>query len=389
MPYDLPMDKQHSQSVEVKTEYQQLYKGRYPEGLDLSPNSSMHNYIVDRVMERARRSKTVMANRYDSWREIDHIMTAYVKLDEAERLVRGNDPRKPASLVIPIAYASREVILTYETSAFLDELPYFRYVNQGPEDVVGTALLEKVIEAQNRQMKVALGLYTQLSDGWTYGIGPAHIPWRKKFGRSRKMQDVGFNSFLTGDRTITGQREVAEEELMFEGNAVQSIDPYLYLPDTAVPAHLHQEGEFSAYVEPSTRTKLLSEERHNERMFNVRYVDPRGTRSVLATDQSGRGTRTGMVDLWSRTASSSGGADVVWMWIDLVPSEWVDTAGTRLGPGDYPEKWLFGIAGDTVCIMAGPANLDHNMYPTTCACFAMIYAVSHMNCSLRSRAFAA
>lgn len=243
MPYVVTGEGQYQYTAgELKNRHLALYKDRYPNGLDLSPGSQMHDFIVAQVMHRARHSKTIMSNRYKSWKEIDHVMTAYVKLDDAEKDVIGVDSRKPTSLVIPIAYAIREVLLTYATSAFLDELPYFRYNWTGPEDAVGTILLEMVIANQNRKYKVGLDLYTQFQNGWTYGVGPLVIEWNKKYHKKRSFEDFGYNSVLYNRYVSLGRQETTQDALRYEGNLFTPIDPYMYLPDPSVPAHKIQIG---------------------------------------------------------------------------------------------------------------------------------------------------
>jgi hypothetical protein len=50
-------------------------------------------------------------------------------------------------------------------------------------------------------------------------------------------------------------------------------------------------------------------------------------------------------------------AHVIWQYITLIPKKW------GLGNSEYPEKWLFGLAGDAVIIQARRQGLRHNRYP--------------------------
>lgn len=73
----------------------------YPEGLNLRPDSDLHKKLVNKIYNRARESSFEMKKRYDSWRSIDHSLTAYVPLDDAERITKQKDTRKPVSIVVP------------------------------------------------------------------------------------------------------------------------------------------------------------------------------------------------------------------------------------------------------------------------------------------------
>ena len=137
------------------------YKYNYPNGLDLRPGSELHNMIVDNVLEYAQTSYGVMKCRHPYWKEIDHKLTAYITLDDAEEIVKDKDPRKPVSVVVPYSYATLETILTYFVSVFLDD-PIFRYEGFTSEDKIGAILLEKVVELQCIRNKVGLALHTQL-----------------------------------------------------------------------------------------------------------------------------------------------------------------------------------------------------------------------------------
>jgi hypothetical protein len=47
------------------------YDYKYPEGLDLRPGSTLHESIVDNVLEYAQASYDIMKLRHPYWKEID------------------------------------------------------------------------------------------------------------------------------------------------------------------------------------------------------------------------------------------------------------------------------------------------------------------------------
>lgn len=336
--------------------YNKTFSYKYPLRLDIRPGSKLHNKIVREVMTRARESNTIMSARYSSWKEIDEVLTAYISPDEKERVLKQSDARKPVSIVVPQQYAIMEILLTYLTAAMLEE-PIFRYEGVGPEDVYGAILLERLIAQQAYYSKMGLSLHTALRDNCAYGLAACAPIWTvEKSIVTRKKQSI-FDTILGRE----GTRKTSEEVTTFEGNRIETIDPYLFLPDVSVPIDRASEGEYIGWITRRTIVSLLKEERNNESIFNARYIAlSDGATSVLNNSQSGRNTRTG-ID--STMTSRSKLADTIYMYIDIIPRDWGLPGGPFNVNGEYPETWLFGVTGDTIVTTCQRLNLNHGKKP--------------------------
>ncbi len=343
---------------------QQIYSGTdlgyvYPRGKDLKPGSPLHQRLVTEVYARAREASNEMSKRYSSWRLIDESLTAYIDLDSVEEVIKDADSRKPVSIVVPYTYATLETLLTYFVMAFLDN-PIFRYEGTEPDDMLGAIMLEKVIDQNCQHAKVGLNLHTMFRDSFSYGFGIVHPTWEKKWGYKTEIAPTGFLSQVWGTFINTGVRKQRRDVVLYEGNALMNIDPYLYLPDPNVPVHTPQKGEYVGWVEPTNYMALLQEEQVSQGdIFNVRYLKGSGTSGTSVFNQSrqdsGREVKSGTTS--SPNAPSTNPVDVIYMYITIIPKDW------GLGEEVYPEKWLFGLAADKVIIKAKPLGLDHNMYP--------------------------
>lgn len=327
------------------------YQYDYPDGLDFKPGSKLHDKIRDEILDRAIHSASIMSNRHSSWGETDEFLTGFKLTDEEEEKVQNKDPRKPVSIVFPYSYAILETMLSYLTAAFLQD-PFFRYEGNGPEDVIGAILLEKVVQQHCVKNKIAINLHTMLRDGLAYGIGPVYPYWDTKIGRVRRRvtYDDG-----TGN-PIYGVEEL-DNQLLYEGNALRNIDPYLVLPDVNVPITEMQRGEYWGWLERTNYNLLLAEEQGDDDLFNVKYLKHlKGHRSaVYSDDPSGRSIRTGMTkDPYSAHTHV---VDLIPMYLRIVPKEW------NLSDKETPEKWLFILANDAIIIKATPAGFDHDMFP--------------------------
>ena len=329
----------------------------YPDGLNLKPGSELHKKLKNEILRRARASYNVISNRYDSWRRIDQTLTGYIPLSDAEETLKSKDSTKPVSIIFPYSYAVMETILTYMTMAFLQN-PILRYEGVDSSDTIGAMLLEKVIAHHCYRNKVGLAVHTLLRDSLAYGVGAAAPYWKVQYGKKA----VTKNDFTLDDfgNPVAGEPyKVMEDGVLFEGNALENIDPYTYLPDPGVASHRIQDGEFYGWYERSNIMSLLRDEKGNEDMFNVKYLRALRSRtsSLFSSEQSDRGKRSGIDKMQTRrlTEDVTNPVDIIKMCIDLIPKDW------NLGDSDYPETWFFALAADEVIIEARPLDTYHGM----------------------------
>src|SRR5690606_33783004 len=142
-------------------------------------------------------------------------------------------------------------------------------------------------------------------------------------------------------------------EVLFEGNKLINIDPYLALPDPNVAAHEVQEGEFFGWIDEAVLSGLLREESGpRSDLFDIKYLRELG--GNLTSTLRHRGARNKREDDRPHMTRPVG---IVYMFIDLIPDEW-DLPG-----GDMPSGWLFGVAADKILVKAQPLNLAHGKVP--------------------------
>lgn len=331
------------------------YDYEYPGGLDLKPGSDFHNRLKNTIWQKARESNSEMSNRYDSWNEVDRVLTVYIAATDAEKVIQEKDDAKPVSIVFPYSYSILESLLTYLTMAFFQD-PLFKYEGVGPEDIRGAMLMEQVIRLHCIKTKVPLAIHTVLRDSLAYGIGIGVPGWEVKYGR-KKVQSTTISESEAG--IIENNDSDFVDSMLFEGNKLSSVSPYMFLPDPSVSAHDIQSGEFVGWMVRDNLMNLLSEEGSgHSRLFNVKYLKGlKERRSTLAIDQSDRNLKSrGGGDIRD-ALSETNPVDVIYMYVNLIPAD------NELGRNEYPEKWLFGLASDEVIVSAERIDYAHNMYP--------------------------
>jgi hypothetical protein len=207
-------------------------------------------------------------------------------------------------------------------------------------------LLEMVVDLHCNKNKVPLNVHTALRDNFGYGIAIVIPEWVRRYGRKPIRGDMVTQSQLGTQTTQTIQW--SEKDLLFEGNALSNIDPYMWLPDPSVSSVDIQKGEFVGWVDRTNYMALLSEEAEpDSRLFNVKYLKTRkDKRSTLALDQSDRQLKHGGSTEINRSMTDTvNPVDRIRMYITLIPKDW------QLSTYEYPEKWYFELAADDVIIV--------------------------------------
>lgn len=332
------------------------YDYRYPDGLNLKPGSELHNFIVDQVMQRARKSRLIMSRRHEEWRTIDKNLRAYVPTKDIEGNKSG--PRHFPTIVMPHSYATLETLLTYMSASFLQD-PIVKYEGVGPEDAFGAELLTHLIAKHSHKFAHGLTLHTQWRDGFAYGIGAVAPTWTREMGYKTIKESTGFTDWVRGLFIKTGERRARSAwTTLYEGNNLINIDPYRILADPNTSAHEVQDAEFFGWIDRGNVFELLNRERtQTDHIFNAKYLRHFQPVSHIDTDGGRRGGRykDEGIDVKNNPC------DTIWMYIDIIPFEW------DLGKSKYPEKWFFGVSGDKVLITAMPLGMNHNMTPV-CVC---------------------
>jgi len=332
----------------------------YPNGLDLKPGSDFHRFIRNKIWERARESRNEMSKRFASWNEIDRVLTAYIPATDDEEDIVAKDSSKPISIVFPYSYSMLEALLTYVSMAFFQD-PIFQFEGVEDDDTIGAALMEMVIRLHCIKNKVQLNIHTAVRDSFGYGIGVAIPDWVRKYGKKA----VKSTSAIESELGVSELQEVRYvDELLYEGNCLSNVEPYMFLPDPSVSSVDIQKGEFVGWIDRDNYMNMLSEESQPDtKLFNVKYLASRkDKRSTLALDQSERESRYGGSDRLSRDNSQIvNPTDNIKMYINVIPKDW------KLSERETPEKWFFQLSADDVVTSCYPAEHNHGMYPVAVA----------------------
>ena len=120
--------------------------------------------------------------------------------------------------------------------------------------------------------------------------------WIKRYGMKPIRSSVSTQSELgTSNEDFTN----FVHGLIFEGNDLSNIDPYLWLPDPSVSSDHIQDGEYLGWIDRDNYMNMLSEESQSDSgIFNVRYLRKKGDKRSRIKDSNREDpNRHGLLDI--------------------------------------------------------------------------------------------
>lgn len=321
----------------------------YPEDLDLKPGSELHDTIVAFVTELASASHNVLTSRHQTWKQIDDMVTMFVRPTFYEEALKQEDSKQPISIVLPMSFANLQIMMTFAVGTLLED-PILKFKPVDSKDVVGAYLHQELVNQQLLRNGCLLELHTAIRNCMCYGISPLVLFWDRQF---KNVTRRGNGMFDTGLTAMAGP--IRERRLTFEGNRVAAADPYVMLLDLSAGTNNFQASRFFGFVETTNLYDLLGREAEQDSgLFNVKYLrggDKWNSKFSMFSERQ----KSQSKNFAARNMMMP--VDVVWMYVKIIPAE--------LGMGDsrLPELWLVGIAGDNVVVYMDRLDLDHDMIP--------------------------
>lgn len=347
----------------------------YHNKLDLRPGSLMSTLIVDEIVARANEASRVRRLDHDRMREMDNIMTGFIALDEKERIRQNRDPRKPVSIVLPVTYAAGDTIHTQILSLLSAQDELHRLTGRSQEDLIGAALLEKLLLSSSQKYGELAIRSTAVWDFLKYGFAATCSTFHQDWAFRTVQKPVTIVDPYTGEEQPTGDTERTQIPwLRFEGAKTYNIDPYLLLTDPNCAIHEVNDMEYIGYDSLTNRMALLALEQNNSNWVNARYLgmamgqegnfinDRIRSAYPAAGGDNVQGRRKGSL----QTEAKLSAVGLLCLYVTLIPREWyVEEKGhtTYLGPEEYPVKYMVAISGDRIIHYCKPFDEDHQEYP--------------------------
>ena len=319
-----------------------------------------HKLIVEYLTSRLKDSEDAMGKFYDRWRDNERMMQAYIELpDEQRSLDRNNKSNKPAkavNIVVPYAFATISTIITYLIQTFAGRRPIFTVTSYKSSTSMSSQNMETILQYQADHNRFIKHLFQFLSDSQVYGVGIFKVIWEVD-----KAKRTVVNSSNTSGETLgvdlSTKTKARVEKIVYEGNKISTIDPFMFRPDPRVPmCEVNKRGEYVFWGEYQGMHWLKTQAKQG--IFKYVNEINNDQSPHLAGIVSDRNLRAGGESNPSRTAGTGKGYKLVEQGtIEIIPK----TLG--LGKEDYPVKYLFTIVDRATIVQCEEFDTDHDMHP--------------------------
>ena len=329
--------------------------------IKLLEDKTTHERVLTYLNERLRRSELSMSRFYGRWRVNEMKYQAFIDLPDWEKELKSltdkGAPPKAVSIVVPYAFATISTVVTYLIQTFAGREPILPVKATKREFVNGARSMESVLSYNADHTHLIRHLFQYLSDVTVYGVGIMICQWKREEKMRTLWKDTstfGFGKMMLGSK----QTKVREKQLVYEGNEISSIDPFMFFPDNRVPmAEVARRGEFVIWRTFEGKHFLLKMESQG----TFKYVSkiPRGQmpQNDGSLNSSARGLLAGGENISSQEANSADIYQIDQGSFEIIPAE------LGLGSERTPQKFIFTWVNKAQIVQAERLDLDHDMHP--------------------------
>lgn len=327
--------------------------------IDLLANKDLHQKTLDYLLTRLNASERAMSSFYTRWNEAEKIMQIYVKStkeeEEKKEKAKKDGPTELVEIVVPYAAATVDTIVTYLIHTFCGSDPMFQVTSAKSEGVKPAKMNEAVLQYQSNHTRMIKLLKRWFQDGEVYGLGVLRTDWKVE---KKKRTEWTTNPLVAGG---TQQVRQSVDKVVYEGNALENIDPYNFFPDPTVEmVEVNKKGEFVFLRTFIGKHQLLQDQAAGIYKY-VDKVSPT-TNNGLDSQTSSQGQRnilSGGDNLDQRTNGNwvKNQYQIDQGSVFIIPKE------LGLGSSEIPEMWVFTIAAKQQIIRCEKATNDHGMHP--------------------------
>ena len=322
----------------------------------IKPGSESHEKLLTRFIGMLDLSENKMGQFYNRWNYRELQYQAYVTAKDWEEIYKAGLESKTETfqkltptLIIPYTFSTIRTIVTYLSTVFLARKPLFTVGANNAKYIPAAKNMETLLQYNAEHSKFVMHATQWLYDGEIYGLGVL----RTGFKDEKRKKTTFVTNPLDGS-LIKTQRE----ELVYQGNTVERIDPFLFFPDPRVPMmKVAKEGQFCFWRQYVGKFTL-------QKSGEFLYLDSVGPMSRDGEGQSlrnvfakGNSLTTGQTDNLLGNTHTIDFVQVDEGTVELVPSE------VGLGDEDIPRKFLVTIANKKQMIRLESYENDHDMHP--------------------------
>lgn len=351
--------------------------------IDLLADKKIHQRVLDYLKDRLDSSERAMSGFYSRWKVNEYKLQAFINLNDYEQALKNiNDKAeapKPVSIIIPYSYATIATIVTYHLHTFAGRKPMFQVSSYKEEGIEAARMMETILQFNVDHTRLIKQLFQFFQDSQVYGVGVLRTQWETKTAVRTVIRQQQILDPATGMPTAGPMQRTREPRIVYEGNSVVSIDPFMFFPDPHVPmSEVNRKGEYCFWrnYEGKHTLKLM------EREGKIKYVDRTPALSAkVAGEISEHSARNVLAGGTSTPAWNRAEGQKNWYQVDQGTC-WIIPAELGLGSSDSPELWVFTMLNKGQIVQAEPLEADHGMHPVSVIePYSLGYGFGHLGMS--------
>lgn len=338
------------------------------QSIKVERDSPLHKQIVQGVCARKDLSQNRLAHMRRRWEDADKEHQIYIDERSADKLRKAkmNDPKRSegyqyVDVHVPYSYAIMMSMHTYFCSVFLSRSPILQFTARHGEPEQNIMAVEAIMDYQTTIGGHLASYYVWLLDASKYGIGILWQYWSKEeIAVARYIDQPIERNGVTFLKTQK-QRQIKMIEA-YEGNRTFNVRPQDYLPDPRVPLHSPQKGEFQGRI----FTMNVNTAYKGKKSGQYINIDQAIAEAKARSGDRGMDRHEAVSENLPKPGVDAGESQdstlideipCIEMIIELIPKLW------GLGNSDYPEKWVFVLAHESIVIEAHPYGMLHGKFP--------------------------
>lgn len=305
--------------------------------------------LLDHLNKWLRSSRSDMSKQYRHWDRNIRVYRGQIPKDaddyEARQMV------EPERFIMPLSYAQVQTFVAFAFLLLTQNEPFYQFSPSSDDDYGMLDTVEKCLKRDLLVNSFASKLYQFLLDVARCGMGVFNCYWTKETQWVQIPGQMGLDMVGPYSMPNSVPASMKVECTKYEGNKIQCINVYRFLPDTRLPLTRWKDGQFVA-DEEEWHIEQLKEYERQGLMVGTKWISPMQRRLFT---QRGPGRFWRMENSFVANAKDPTDFMVILtqVQVKLVPKDF------GLGPEDYPILHLVRIANDNRILSIEPAEYLH------------------------------
>lgn len=328
----------------------------------IRPDSDSHKKLLARVKAQINESQRKMSQFYGRWNMRELQYQAYIPVQEWEKKYNdackdktlSNVKKQEANIVVPYAFSTIRTIVTYLAMVFLGRKPIFTVGTNNAALIENAKSMEQLLQYNAEHCSLVKELTQWLYNGEIYGLGILKTGF---------VTESAPRTSWVADPITQQPIKARKASIIYQGNTVENIDPFLFFPDPRVPLlNVAKEGEFVYWRSFEGKFALQKAGSTYAYLDSIKGMPPAGDTSASLRNLRANGDPLSSQYDYDAIDKGSPWVQVDEGTVELIPEE----IGYDLGEGydnSVPHKFLITVANLNQIIRFEHYSPDHQQHP--------------------------